>query len=34
MSSMLLNLELRAVPGLKVADCTALHAINSSFWPV
>ena len=33
-SSMLLDLELRAVPHLKVADCNALHAINSSFWPV
>jgi len=31
---MLLDLELRAVPHLKVADCNALHAINSSFWPV
>jgi para-nitrobenzyl esterase len=31
--SMLLNLNLTAVKNLKVQDCTALHKINSSFWP-
>ena len=31
---MRLSTELVVVARLKVSDCTALHAINSSFWPV